>query len=105
MGDPLLKRGDWRAAVAYWRSSTEPCARCGEPIDRRPGRRGPWSLDVGHIVSRAHARELGWTETQMNALTNTQPEHQRCNRKHGSALGHQRRHAYVQRRPLTSEPW
>jgi hypothetical protein len=71
-GDPLLKRADWRAAIAYWRGSNAPCARCGGRIDRRSKTRGPDSLDVGHVVSRYEARKLGWTDEQINALSNTQ---------------------------------
>jgi hypothetical protein len=71
-GDPLLKRADWRAAIAYWRASSAPCARCGGHIDRRSKTRGPDSLDVGHVVSRYEARRMGWTDEQINSLSNTQ---------------------------------
>jgi hypothetical protein len=106
-GDPLLKRADWRAAVAYWRSQRDPCARCGGHIDRGSKTRGPDSLDVGHVVSRYEARRMGWTDEQINALTNTQPEHAHCGRSHGARLGNaNRREAAGQARtPLTSESW
>jgi hypothetical protein len=106
-GDPLLKRADWRAAIAYWRGSNAPCARCGGRIDRRSKTRGPDSLDVGHVVSRYEARRLGWTDEQINALSNTRPEHARCNRADGARLGNANRReaAGPPRQPLTSESW
>ena len=107
-GDPLLKRADWKRAVAYWRGKrgTLHCARCGGPIDRASKTRGPDSLDVGHIVSRHEARALGWRDDQINALSNTQPEHARCGRSHGGRLGNQVRWQDRPRRaPLTSESW
>jgi hypothetical protein len=90
-GDPLLKGAVWRARCAYWRASKAPCARCGGYIDRSRGARGPWSLDVGHIVERDQARALGWTDAQINALSNTQPEHQHCSRSAGATYGNRRR--------------
>mgnify|MGYP002147269449 CR=1 FL=1 len=93
-GDPLLKGGDWLKVRAYWLTGAgrhTPCARCGKPIDRTTPERGPWSLDVGHIVDRAVAKDLGWTAAQMNTLSNTQPEHARCGRRAGAHLGARRR--------------
>jgi hypothetical protein len=44
------------------------------------GRRGlnPRYLIVGHIVDRATAKRLGWSEAQINALSDTQPECAAC---------------------------
>lgn len=104
-GDPLLKGGDWLAIRAYWLTGEgrhAPCARCGQPIDRT-GPRGPLSLDVGHIVDRAVAKDMGWTRAQMNTLSNTQPEHARCGRRAGARLGAQRRWSMPTNR--TSRAW
>lgn len=93
-GDPALKTAAWKRIRAYWLTGPgkdTPCARCGGPIDRTPGARGPMSLDVGHIVDRVVARQAGWTEAQVNTLSNTAPEHQRCGRKAGAKLGAARR--------------
>lgn len=89
-GDPWLKHPTWGIAVRYWRGlldhrGTLDCARCGRPITT--ARRTPWSLDVGHVVSRAEARARGWTVQQANALANTQPEHSRCSRSAGASDG------------------
>lgn len=96
IGDPLLKGRDWDAVKAYWRRQRRPCCeapRCKArhiPIDYGP-HRGPWSLDVGHIVSRDQAKALGWTRAQINALTNTRPEHQTCGRSSGATDGNRKR--------------
>ena len=87
--DPYLKTPAWQKIRAYWLASTEPCARCGGPIDRRRRARGPWALDVGHIVSRYEARRLGWPESEIHSIRNTQPEHRRCNRAAGAMITNQ----------------
>lgn len=108
-GDPLLRRADWLAVVGYWRKKRGPleCARCGLVIDRTPGQRHGGSLDVGHIVSRYDARRMGWTDEQINSLSNSQPECQTCNRAHGARLGNANRRKATSppRAPITSEPW
>jgi len=47
----------------------------------------PKALVVGHIVSRYAARRAGWTEAEINALSNTQPECQACSNRSGAQLG------------------
>ncbi|WP_374199119.1 HNH endonuclease signature motif containing protein [Actinotalea ferrariae] len=50
-----------------------PCARCGRPITLA------MKWDVGHILDRA----LGGSDD----LTNTRPEHSRCNQAAGGQRG------------------
>lgn len=105
--DPIYRRPDWRAAVTHWRTGPgrhQPCARCGKAIDRRPRATGPWALDVGHIVSVLTGRAAGWTDAMLNALTNTQPEHRRCNRQHGARLGNRTRTTVPRPRPADAGP-
>lgn len=97
--DPALTTHHWRTTIRqHWQALRLPCARCGGPIDYDgpryltvQGRRrlNPRYLIVGHIVSRYTARQLGWTEQQTNALTNTQPECQTCSNRSGARLGRQ----------------
>ena len=110
--DPWLRHASWKRAVRYWQGQHKvkhlDCARCGEPIDRRlKGQpRGPWHLDVGHIVGRVQARALGWTVEQANDLRNTQPEHARCGRQAGAREGNTARRATLTRPvPVTSRRW
>lgn len=96
-GDPLLTTHHWRTVIRpHWQRLRLPCARCGRPIDydgprflivndRR--RLNPRYLVVGHIVSRYEARRRGWTDQQINALSNTQPECQACSNSSGARLG------------------
>lgn len=94
-GDPIYKRRDWKDAVAYWQGEHRHRGLlCQAPICVAPpevGRvihHGPqWGLDVGHIVGKALARVAGWSEAQINARSNTRPEHRRCNRKAGGHDG------------------
>jgi hypothetical protein len=78
----------YRRARAYWQTRQQReglhCARCGRPITTT---RGPWALDVGHIVAAADALRRGWDLDQINAIENTRPEHRRCNRSAGARLG------------------
>jgi hypothetical protein len=90
-GDPIYTRPDWASARRHWLHQQQPCARCGHPINYTPGASGPDSLDIGHILSKHHARAAGWTDGQINSLQNTQPEHRRCNRSHGARMGNQLR--------------
>lgn len=116
--DPLLSTRHWREVIRpYWIDRGLPCARCGRAIDYRaarylPGTRrvNPASLAVGHIVGRARARALGWPDTMINALSNTQPEHARCSDRSGAVEGNRMRGALRRARgraaPLvTSRRW
>jgi hypothetical protein len=103
-----------RKVREYWRRSGRPCAVCGAAIDYAGprylvvnGRRvqNPRALVVGHIVSRRKAKLLGWSAEQINALSNTRPECQRCSNLSGArdgqraqaAAGKGRRATYVSR--------
>lgn len=98
--DPLLgDKGQWASNRRYWRGQLPtPCARCGYMINKDVPYRGAGgkinkgALVVGHIVGRAEARALGWTETMINALGNTQPEHAKCSWGSGAVYGQQRQH-------------
>lgn len=83
-GDPLLKGPGWNAVRRYWIAQKPCCVKCGTPLNTTRGHRGPDALDVGHIVGRDEAKAMGWTRAQINALTNTQPECRRCNRRDGA---------------------
>jgi hypothetical protein len=96
--DPLLARAShYKRNREYWQRLRLPCAICHKPIDYTgpryyigPGGRriqNPRSLVVGHIVSRWEAKRLGWSESMINALANTQPECQWCSNKSGARLG------------------
>jgi hypothetical protein len=93
--DPSLVTYAWKQHRVYWKRQRLPCARCGGQIDYDgptylPGRKlNPRSLVVGHIVSRHRARELGWPEAAIHALSNTQPECRRCSNRSGAKLGRQ----------------
>jgi len=97
--DPLLTTYDWRVTIRnHWLKHARVCARCGRPIDTSlarfyPGTRKvhPGSLVVGHIVGRDQAKLLGWTDAQINDLSNTQPEHARCSDRSGAVYINQRR--------------
>ena len=115
--DPLLTTRAWRANRKHWQRLRLPCARCGKPIDydgpryltvNGKRRLNPRYLIVGHKVSRWEANRLGWTETQTNALTNTQPECQSCSNTSGAQLGQriqQARLATFAQRTDTSSRW
>lgn len=105
MADPLFSRADWKTARQYWMSNDAPCARCGQPIDRLAPAGHPASLDVGHVVSRHQARQMGWTPGEINALVNTQPEHATCNRAAGARMGNRLRLAQEPCSPITSRRW
>jgi hypothetical protein len=90
--DPLLTSRHWRTTIRqHWIRQRHPCARCGQAIDYDgtrylPGTRrvNPASLVVGHIVGRHQAKRMGWSDAEINALTNTQPEHARCSDASGA---------------------
>jgi hypothetical protein len=62
------------------------CIDCGKPI--YPGQK--WQ--VGHIVSKAEAKRLGWSNAMSNDLSNLGPSHtkgrgqQACNQRAGGQL-------------------
>jgi hypothetical protein len=109
--DPLLTTYAWRTTIRrHWKRERRPCARCGTAIDYDgprylPGTRrvNPASLAVGHIVGRDQAKQMGWTEAQINALSNTQPEHARCSDRSGAIYGNAKRGA--RKRLDTSRVW
>jgi hypothetical protein len=96
--DPVLTSSAWRRDRDYWKAQRLPCARKGCRIDYDgprwfyvdgQRRQNPAYLVVGHKVSRYRARQLGWTEAQINARSNQQPECQDCSNKSGARLGRQ----------------
>ena len=86
----------WEQVKAHWRRVRLPqcqathCKAPHIPIDYGPVR-GPWSLDVGHVVSRVQARAMGWSRAQINHVSNTRPEHATCGRTAGAHEGNARR--------------
>jgi hypothetical protein len=93
--DPLLARAaHYKRNREYWQRLRLPCAVCAKAIDYDGprtinGRQNPRSLVVGHIISRYQAKLMGLSPTQINALSNTQPECQSCSNKTGARLGRQ----------------
>jgi hypothetical protein len=82
----------------YWQRRRLPC-QCGcggQPIDydgptyvliNGKRRLNPASLAVGHVVSSYAAKQLGWTEQQINSLGNTRPERADHSLRSGAELG------------------
>jgi hypothetical protein len=64
---------------------------------------------VGHIISRHRARQLGWPDAQINALSNTQPECASCSNRSGAKLGRQIQDQtpvpITYQRPITAHRW
>ena len=68
-----------------------PCVDCGHPVDPE----GAWQ--IGHIVSVAQGKQMGWTTQQINDPTNLGPSHSNksgpqgrsCNQSAGGRLGAQ----------------
>ena len=99
--DPLLANHHWRTVIRkHWQQKRLPCARCGGPIDydgprflfvRGKRKLNPRSLVVGHKTSRHQARRNGWTDAQINDLSNTQPECARCSASSGAKYGNRLR--------------
>jgi hypothetical protein len=95
--DELLGTYTWRVRIRkYWMARRLPCAVCHRAIDYDgprflPGTRkvNPRALVVGHIVGRYQAKQLGWTQTQINSINNTRPECVACSNKSGQRLGAQ----------------
>lgn len=97
--DPLLTTTEWRVTIRkHHIRAGLPCARCGKAIQYGaprylPGtkRVNPRSLVVGHIVERDRAKRLGWSDQQINALSNTQAECARCSDRSGAIYGNSKR--------------
>jgi 5-methylcytosine-specific restriction endonuclease McrA len=93
--DPLLARAShYQRNRKHWQRLRLPCAVCGRPIDYDGlnlinGRQNPRALVVGHIVSRYHAKRMGWSEAMINATANTRPECRACSNRSGAQLGRQ----------------
>ena len=101
--NPTYSSATWQATRRWWQKRKPTvcraprCKHRGTPIDYTRGyfiatRAGrvtvnPLALSVGHIVSVAAARRLGWSEDKTNAVSNSRPEHTDCNSRHGSQLG------------------
>jgi hypothetical protein len=92
--DPLLSVASHRRHNRnYWIRSGLPCQVCGRALvyDKAlryiGGRQNPAYLVVGHIVSRYHAKLMGWTDAMINARSNTRPECTACSNKSGARLG------------------
>ena len=104
--DPLLGSSQHKATREWWRLRATHCAVCGIPLDLEVGSRSPRALDVGHIVGRHRARQLGWTDAQINDRSNTRPECRRCNRSAGARYRNARVASLTVRRPpRTSKAW
>jgi hypothetical protein len=93
--DPLLARAShYKRNRQYWQHLRLPCAMCGHPIDYDGpniigGRQNPRALVVGHVVSRYHAKRMGWSEAMINSVSNTRPECRACSNRSGAQLGRQ----------------
>jgi hypothetical protein len=103
--DPRLTNHAWRKVKQYWidqhilRCQATVCYLPGIPIDYTKPFTSRASFNCGHIVSRAKAKRMGWTDEQAMALENTRPEHRLCNLKAGAREGQraqQRRMARAQ---------
>jgi len=66
-------------------------------------RMNPRYLIVGHVVGRDEAKRMGWTEAQINALSNTQPECARCSVKSGARLGRRLQGVKARRRVAATD--
>jgi hypothetical protein len=93
--DPLLARSShYKRNRKHWQRLRLPCAVCGRPIDYDGsniigGRQNPRALVVGHVVSRYHAKRMGWSEAMINSISNTRPECRACSNRTGAQLGRQ----------------
>lgn len=74
----ILRTVKPRVAAALPAPCIEGCGRLVNPGD---------TFDLGHIVSVAAARRMGWTEQQINAASNLGPAHPKCNRSAGGKAG------------------
>jgi 5-methylcytosine-specific restriction endonuclease McrA len=91
--DPLLSTPLYRRNRAHLKRLRLPCAVCGRPIDYAT----PGQFVAGHIVARHLAKRWEWTEQQINALSNLQPECKRCSARTGAREGHLAKRAMRQR--------
>jgi len=117
--DPLLVTATHRSNRAYWLALAKTaglrCALCGCAIAWRKeyhrlpnGKENGNYLVVGHIISRYAAKQMRWTEAQINALSNSRPECKRCSNKTGAQLGRQLQHRKRNRTRIdldTSREW
>jgi hypothetical protein len=55
--------------------------------------KNPRYLVVGHIVDRYLGKRYGWTDAEINALSNSQPECMNCSNRSGARLGQKVQHA------------
>jgi len=98
--DPIYSSAGHRANIRYWRLAQQPCHLCGLPINYAAKSPDPWSLEVDHIIAVAIARARGWTDEQINDLSNTRPAHRKCNNRRGLQLGAARAHAKQRRKAV-----
>lgn len=103
--DPRLDTPAWRAVRAYWnrvqpvQCQSPDCVGLGIPI-QYGGERGPWHLDVGHVVPRTEDPRLVWS------VEDTRPEHARCSRRAGAQLGNRARAGRAEPAPIiNSQRW
>jgi hypothetical protein len=87
--DPLLNTPQFRTNRAALKRLRLPCAICGRAIAYDQ----PHAFVAGHIVSRRKAKLLGWTASQINALSNLRPECKPCSNKTGAREGQQAQRA------------
>jgi hypothetical protein len=91
--DPLLaKAAHYKRNRNHFIRLRLPCAVCHRVIDYDGpryinGKQNPRSLVVGHIVARYWAKQMGWSDAQINSLQNVQPECQSCSNRTGAKLG------------------
>jgi hypothetical protein len=98
--DPLLDTPRYRANRARLKLLRLPCAVCGKAIDYTQ----PAAFVAGHIVSRRKAKQMGWTEAQINALSNLRPECRPCSNKTGAREGQQAQRAKLKNAPRGALP-
>jgi hypothetical protein len=112
--DPLLATYTWRVTIRrYWVAKRLPCSICGRAIDYRPNSRylpgtrklNPRALVVGHIVSRYTAKRMGWSEAEINSISNTRPECVQCSNRSGQQLGARVKNNRQQRRLDDRDRW
>lgn len=77
------------------------CPECGTPLDYNVSRQ-PNSAEPDHIIPAAQARELGWTDQQLNNPTNGRAICRRCNQSRGANTT--RPTPTKTRKPVTASP-
>lgn len=111
--DQSITSKHWRVTIrGHWQRQRLPCARCNRAIDYDaprylPGTRkvNQRTLVVGHIIGRHEARILGWSDEQINALQNTQPECAKCSNQSGARYGNKLRAKPSPRIRLKLDDW